>query len=62
MASGAACAAGTRSSGWTFGAGKLNGGGHVLAAGFNMQGCRLPQDRAKILGIVIAHYREFSAR
>ena len=43
-------------------AGKLNGGGHVLAAGFNMQGCRLPQDRAKILGIVIAHYREFSAR
>jgi len=27
-----------------------------------VQGCRLPQDRAKILGIVIAHYREFSAR
>lgn len=43
-------------------AGKLNGGGHVLAAGFNMQGCRLPQDRAKILGIVIAHYREYSAK
>jgi hypothetical protein len=34
----------------------------MLAAGFNMQGCRLPQDRAKILGIVIAHYREFSAK
>ena len=43
-------------------AGKLNGGGHMLAAGFNMQGCRLPQDRAKILGIVIAHYREYSAK
>jgi len=43
-------------------AAKLNGGGHMLAAGFNMQGCRLPQDRAKILGIVIAHYREYSAR
>ena len=23
---------------------------------------RLPQDRAKILGIVIAHYREYSAK
>ncbi len=43
-------------------AGKLNGGGHMLAAGFNMQGCRLPQDREKILGIVIAHYREYSAK
>ena len=31
-------------------------------AGFNMQGCRLPQDRAKILGVVIAHYREYSAK
>jgi hypothetical protein len=27
-----------------------------------MQGCRLPQDREKILGIVIAHYREYSAK
>lgn len=43
-------------------AAKLNGGGHMLAAGFNMQGCRLPQDRAKILGVVIAHYREYSVK
>ena len=42
-------------------AGKLNGGGHVLAAGFNMLGCRLSQDRDRILGIVAAHYREYSA-
>lgn len=43
-------------------AGKLNGGGHVLAAGFNMLGCRLPQDRERILGIIALHYREYSAR
>ena len=43
-------------------AAKLNGGGHMLAAGFNMLGCRLPQDRERILGIVIAHYREYSAK
>ena len=43
-------------------AGKLNGGGHVLAAGFNMLGCKLEKDRDKILGIVAAHYREHSAR
>jgi phosphoesterase RecJ-like protein len=43
-------------------AGKLNGGGHVLAAGFNMLGCTLAKDRARILGIVAAHYREQTAR
>jgi phosphoesterase RecJ-like protein len=43
-------------------AGKLNGGGHVLAAGFNMVGCTLAKDRARILGIVAAHYREQTAR
>lgn len=43
-------------------AGKLNGGGHVLAAGFNMLGCKLEKDREKILGIVAAHYREHAAR
>jgi phosphoesterase RecJ-like protein len=43
-------------------AAKLNGGGHVLAAGFNMLGCRLPRDREKILAVVIGHYREYSAK
>jgi len=43
-------------------AGKLNGGGHVLAAGFNMLGCTLAKDRARILGIVADHYREHTAR
>lgn len=43
-------------------AGKLNGGGHVLAAGFNMLGCRLEKDREKIIGIVAAHYREHAGR
>jgi phosphoesterase RecJ-like protein len=43
-------------------AGKLNGGGHVLAAGFNMLGCTLAKDRARILGIVADHYREHAAR
>ncbi len=39
-------------------AGKLNGGGHILAAGFNMIGCTLQNDRQRILDIIIAHYRE----
>jgi nanoRNase/pAp phosphatase (c-di-AMP/oligoRNAs hydrolase) len=43
-------------------AGKLNGGGHMLAAGFNMLGCTLKTDREKILQIVAAHYREYSAQ
>ena len=43
-------------------AGKLNGGGHMLAAGFNMLGCTLQTDREKILQIVTAHYREYSAQ
>jgi len=43
-------------------AGKLNGGGHVLAAGFNMLGCTFAKDRARILGIVAQHYREQTAR
>ena len=43
-------------------AGKLNGGGHVLAAGFNMLGCTLAKDRVRILGIVAEHYREHTAQ
>jgi phosphoesterase RecJ-like protein len=43
-------------------AGKLNGGGHVLAAGFNMLGCTLAKDRGRILGIVAEHYREHTAQ
>ena len=43
-------------------AGKLNGGGHMLAAGFNMLGCTLNNDRERILKIVAEHYREHSAR
>jgi len=39
-------------------AAKLNGGGHILAAGFNMIGCTLQNDRQRILDIIIAHYRE----
>jgi phosphoesterase RecJ-like protein len=39
-------------------AGKLNGGGHVLAAGFNMLGCKLNSDRDRIIGIIAQHYRE----
>jgi len=43
-------------------AGKLNGGGHVLAAGFNMLGCTLAKDRVRILGIVAEHYRQHTAQ
>jgi phosphoesterase RecJ-like protein len=43
-------------------AGKLNGGGHVLAAGFNMLGCTLAKDRGRILGIVAEHYRQHTAQ
>lgn len=39
-------------------AGKLNGGGHMLAAGFNMLGCSLDRDRDRIIGQVIEHVRE----
>lgn len=39
-------------------AAKLNGGGHILAAGFNMLGYTLKNDRSKILEIISAHYRE----
>lgn len=42
-------------------AGKLNGGGHVLAAGFNMLGCKLHTDRDRILNIIAQHYREHLA-
>jgi len=34
----------------------------VLAAGFNMLGYKLEADREKILAVVAAHYREYSAR
>ena len=39
-------------------AGKLNGGGHILAAGFNMIGCRLTKDRERLMAIIVQHYRE----
>ena len=42
-------------------AGKLNGGGHVLAAGFNLLGCTLIRDRARILAMIAEHYRTHSA-
>ncbi len=43
-------------------AAKLNGGGHVLAAGFNMLGCRLDRDRDRIIAAVVEHVRERSGR
>ena len=34
---------------------KLNGGGHIRAAGFNLDGADLDRDREKIFGVIIAH-------
>ncbi len=43
-------------------AAKLNGGGHMLAAGFNMLGCTIDRDRDRILATVVEHVRERSGR
>lgn len=40
---------------------KLNGGGHALAAGFNLHGARLAGDKQRILGIIATHIRETDA-
>jgi phosphoesterase RecJ-like protein len=40
---------------------KLNGGGHALAAGFNLQGASIAKDKARILGIIADHIRETDA-
>ena len=42
-------------------AAKLNGGGHVLAAGFNMLGCSIDRDGDRIIDTVVRHVREHSA-
>ncbi len=38
-------------------AAELNGGGHVLAAGFNMLGCTLDRDADRIVDTVVRHVR-----
>lgn len=37
---------------------KLNGGGHIRAAGFNLDGADLDRDRERIFGVIIDHLRE----
>lgn len=37
---------------------KLNGGGHIRAAGFNLDGADLDRDRGKIADEIVAHLRE----
>ena len=37
---------------------KLNGGGHIRAAGFNLDGADLDRDRGKIADAIVAHLRE----
>lgn len=37
---------------------KLNGGGHIRAAGFNLDGADLDRDREKIIEVILAHLRE----
>lgn len=37
---------------------KLNGGGHVRAAGFNLDGADLDRDREYIFSVILAHLRE----
>lgn len=39
---------------------KLNGGGHIRAAGFNLDGADLDRDRERIIGIILEHLREYS--
>lgn len=40
---------------------KLNGGGHTLAAGFNLHGAKLAADKERILSLIAAHIRETDA-
>ena len=40
---------------------KLNGGGHIRAAGFNLDGADIDRDREKIIAVVLAHLRECEA-
>lgn len=40
---------------------KLNGGGHALAAGFNLKGATIETDRERIIGIVAKHLHETDA-
>lgn len=40
---------------------KLNGGGHALAAGFNLGGASIAKDKERILGILADHIRETDA-
>lgn len=37
---------------------KLNGGGHIRAAGFNLDGADLDRDREKIVAVILDHLRE----
>lgn len=37
---------------------KLNGGGHIRAAGFNLDGADLDRDRERIFSVIIEHLRE----
>lgn len=37
---------------------KLNGGGHIRAAGFNLDGADLDRDREKIVAVILEHLRE----
>ena len=40
---------------------KLNGGGHALAAGFNLHGASIARDRERILAVIAEHIRETDA-
>ena len=40
---------------------KLNGGGHIRAAGFNLDGADLEKDRPRIVETILAHLRELSS-
>ena len=40
---------------------KLNGGGHIRAAGFNLDGADLDRDREKIIAVILEHLRLVSA-
>ena len=37
---------------------KLNGGGHIRAAGFNLDGADLDRDREKIIAVILEHLRK----
>ena len=42
-------------------AAKLNGGGHVRAAGFNLDGADVDRDRGRIVAVLLEHLREREA-